>query len=95
MSNQRISISTGTSAVYGHFVPGEKKPFYIGHGSMDAGRPFRGGRWRTQSWRQYVTEIGGIYEVHIFAVYETKREAQEHERRLLAKYEPVVNANSR
>lgn len=95
MSNQRTVISTGTTVVYGHFAPGTGVPFYIGHGSMDAGRPFRGGRWRTDTWRQYVRSIGGTYEVGIFATYNTKGEAHEHECKLIAEYRPVVNVATR
>jgi len=94
MISQRISISSGTSVVYGHFEPESETPFYIGHGSMDAGRPFRGGRWRTKAWRQHVEEIGGVYEVRILATYKTKLEALEHERKLLAEFRPIINVKT-
>lgn len=94
MTNQCITITAGTSVVYGHFAPGEDLPFYVGHGSMDAARPFRGGRWRTKTWRDYVRAIGGTYEVRILAAFETKLEAQEHERKLISKYRPVINVNT-
>jgi hypothetical protein len=87
----KVRIKSGKSVVYAHYALGNNTPFYIGHGSIDAARPFRGGRWRTAAWRKYVDELGGTYEVEILAEYDDKQDAINHELELIDRYRPVIN----
>jgi alpha-galactosidase len=87
----RLQVTSGKSVVYAHYALGSKIPFYIGHGSIDAARPFRGGRWRTAAWRKYVDELGDTYEVEILSEYDDKQDAINHELELISQHRPVIN----
>ena len=89
----RVQLTSGKSVVYAHYDLGSNQPFYIGHGSIDAARPFRGGRWRTVAWNRYVEKLGGTYEVEILAEYDSKQDAIDHELELIRQHRPLINVS--
>lgn len=85
----------GTYYVYGHYISGEDKPFYIGKGRKRRLTDER----RNIVWDRIVAKYGG-YEVKIFETFENdddrkaENQALKKEVELIAKYSPVANLTS-
>jgi hypothetical protein len=73
--------------VYGHFIPNDDKPFYIGKGIQE-GRSKRNRAWakdnRNKWWHNIVNKYG--YDVKILHSNLTNEEAINKEKELIAQY---------
>lgn len=93
MSNEiKISRVSGSDCIYGHYHPESREVFYIGRGKVDAARAFRGGKWRTKKWNEYIDrECGGEYIIKILSYHESLAEVKEEEDRLIKIHQPLIN----
>ena len=85
-----LIIHSDKFVVYGHFLPGQEQPFYVGSGTF--GRAFEAARnnSRNPRWRELVASCKK-FEARILVVLETREEAYRVEEELIRKWQPATN----
>lgn len=78
--------------VYEHYYNGEKLPFYVGQGKLDRAFDFRPSK-RNAEYSEKAKDVN-LIKVNIVAIDISKKEAEDLEEKLIAKYKRQIDGGS-